>query len=85
MVQYGCAVCHVVPGMPPRGMATNTGPSLEGFAKREKIAGLVPHTEENLVKWLRKPQEINPRSAMPNLGISEADAKDIAAFLATLE
>lgn len=85
MVRYGCATCHEIPGMPPRGMATNIGPALGGFAGREKIAGLVPHTEENLIKWLRKPQEINPRTAMPNLGISEADAKDIAAFLATLK
>jgi cytochrome c len=37
-----------------------------------------------MVRWLRQPQAVNPKSAMPDLGVSESDARDIAAFLSTL-
>jgi hypothetical protein len=38
-----------------------------------------------MIRWLRDPQEVNPRSAMPDLGVSERDARDIAAYLYTLK
>jgi cytochrome c1 len=45
---------------------------------------MLPNTPENMVRWLREPQAVNPRSAMPDLGVSEGDARDIAAFLSTI-
>ena len=55
------------------------------MAKRAVIAGVLPNTPENLVRWLRAPQEVSPHNAMPDLGLTERDARDIAAFLRTLD
>jgi len=83
IIQYGCRACHVIPGIP--GKETKIGPSMEGFGSREKIAGNLDNTEENVIRWIRNPRSINPRTGMPNMGVSEADARDIAAYLRTLK
>jgi cytochrome c len=51
---------------------------------REYIAGMLPNTEENMLRWLRAPQEVNSRTVRPNLGVSERDVRDMAAYLYTL-
>ncbi len=80
---YGCGSCHVIPGVAE---ANGTvGPPLEGLASRIYIAGSLVNTPENLFLWVRKPQEINPGTAMPDLGVSERQAHDIAAYLYTLQ
>ena len=71
-----------IPGI---GGATGmVGPSLEGFAQRTFIAGQLPNTNESLVRWIMVPQSVSPGNAMPNLGVSEHNARDIAAYLSTL-
>lgn len=82
VIQYGCRACHVIPGIP--GKETKIGPSLEGFSQRQTLAGNLENTDENVIRWIRNPRSINPRTAMPMLGVSEADARDITAFLRTL-
>jgi cytochrome c len=82
IVAYGCGTCHVIPGV---GEASGLlGPPLSKFAHRAFIAGEVPNTSEFLVRWISVPQAIEPGTAMPNLGVSEAQARDIAAYLYTL-
>ncbi len=81
--QYLCLTCHQVPGMV--GPNAPVGPPLNGMANRRYIAGIMPNTPENMVQWLRYPQQFDPLSAMPYLGVTEQDARDIAAFLYTLE
>ncbi|MEW6268254.1 MAG: c-type cytochrome [Thermodesulfobacteriota bacterium] len=79
---YGCATCHLVPGVSgARGLA---GPPLEGFATRVYIAGTLPNTPDNLVRWVEDPRALVPRTAMPSVGVSEDDARHIAAYLYTL-
>ena len=80
--QYACATCHAIPGIV--GANAPVGPPLEGIATRAFIAGVVPNTPATMIAWLREPQAFRPDGAMPNLGMSEADAADIAAYLATL-
>lgn len=80
--QYGCATCHEIPGIVGANKAV--GPPLAGIAGRAVLAGIVPNDDVNMVRWLRKPQEISPESAMPDLGVTERDARDIAAYLSTL-
>jgi len=80
--QYLCATCHVIPGIV--GANHHVGPPLAGIADRQYIAGVLPNTPANMLRWLRKPTEVDPLSAMPDLGVSEQDARDIAAFLYTL-
>jgi cytochrome c1 len=55
------------------------------MASRGFIAGVLPNSPENMVRWLRQPQSVDPRSAMPDLGVSERDARDIAAYLSSLK
>ena len=79
---YGCAGCHTVPGV--RGADGNVGPPLTRFGDRTYIAGVLRNTPANLVRWIREPQSVVPGNAMPNMGVSEAEARDIAAYLYTL-
>lgn len=81
--RYGCIACHTIPGV--AGHGSNVGPPLTKMALRGYVGGVLPNTPEDLVRWLRNPPEVDPRTAMPNLGISEAEAKDIAAYLYTLK
>lgn len=83
LTQYMCATCHRIPGV--AGANNDVGPPLGGIAKREFIGGVLPNTQENMVRWLRNPPAIDPKTAMPALGLSEQDARDIAAFLYTLQ
>jgi mono/diheme cytochrome c family protein len=80
--QYACTTCHLVPGIV--GPHAPVGPPLERIATREYIAGMLPNTPHNMLRWLRDPQEVNPRTAMPDLGVTERDARDMAAYLYTL-
>jgi mono/diheme cytochrome c family protein len=82
LYQYLCATCHQIPGIV--GASKHVGPPLEGMADRKYIAGVLPNTQENMVRWLRNPQRIDPLSAMPDLGVTEKDARDMAAYLSTL-
>jgi cytochrome c1 len=45
------------------------------------IAGMLPNSTENFEQWIRNPKDVNPRTAMPALGVSERDAADIAAYI----
>ena len=61
------------------------GPTLQGFGSRNYIAGLLVNTPENLSRWVSKPQEVDPGNAMPNLGVTERQGRDIAAYLYSLQ
>lgn len=78
-----CGSCHTIPGIPnARGLV---GPPLFFFSRRTFIAGELPNTPENLVKWVRSPQSVEPRTAMPTLGLTDQQARDVAAYLYTLQ
>ncbi len=79
---YGCGACHVIPGI--RGAEGMVGPPLTSFARRTFIAGQVANNADFLVRWIEVPQAIEPGTAMPNLGITEGQARNIAAYLYTL-
>jgi cytochrome c1 len=79
---YGCTACHDIPGV---GQVTGTvGPSLGAFGRRAYIAGRLPNRPAMLTSWLRDPPAIDPATAMPALGLSESEARHVAAFLYTL-
>ena len=60
------------------------GPPLAGIGSRVYIAGVMSNTPTNLVRWIENPPGVDSLTAMPNLGVTERDARDIAAYLATL-
>lgn len=79
---YGCYTCHTIPGI-PRARA-QVGPPLGGMADRGYIGGVLPNTEADMIRWLKDPPAVDPRTLMPNLSINENDARDITAYLFTL-
>jgi cytochrome c2 len=79
----GCGSCHRVPGVSTA--SGRIGPPLDYWSRRSYIAGELPNTPDNLVRWIVDPQAIEPGTAMPALGLSESDARDVAAFLYTLD
>lgn len=83
MRAYGCHSCHTIPGV--AGAEAVVGPPLTGWAERVYIGGRVANTPENLVRWIMDPHAIDQATAMPDVGVSEADARDIAAYLFTLD
>jgi hypothetical protein len=66
-------LCDVVLGVPGN------------FELAAYIAGQLPHDAENLVRWIQDPQAIEPGTAMPNLGVVPSVARDMAAYLYTLQ
>lgn len=79
---YGCDTCHTISALPEaRGLV---GPSLDGVSQRLYLAGELPNSPENLVRWIQHPHEVEPKTVMPEMGVSEQDSRDIAAFLYTL-
>src|SRR3569623_3132213 len=77
--RYGCAGCHTISGIP--GGDGQVGSSLADIRQRVYIAGVATNTPDNLIRWSVTPQTFSPRSAMPATGISEAEARDVAAYL----
>ncbi len=82
IVTYGCGSCHSIPGI--RNADGMVGPPLDHWAERRMIAGEVPNDPERLITWLTVPQSIEPGTAMPNMGVTDGQARDIATYLYTL-
>jgi cytochrome c len=80
--RIGCGVCHAVPGV--RGPRGRVGPSLDRFGARAFIAGTVPNRPDSLIRFIRNAPSVNVDTAMPELPLTEQEARDVAAFLYTL-
>ncbi len=80
--KYGCSGCHTIQGV--RDAVGLVGPPLDHFAYRAYIAGRLPNTPDNLMHWIQEPQQVVPGNAMPDMGVSDKDSRDIAAYLYTL-
>lgn len=83
IVRYGCPSCHQIPGI--RGAKATVAPPLIGIAGRTYIAGKYTNTPENMIRFIRFPQQMDPQIAMPNMNMTERDGRDIAAYLYTLQ
>jgi cytochrome c2 len=77
--RYGCAGCHTISGIP--GGDGQVGGPLADLRKRVYVGGVVTNTPDNLIRWIVNPQQFSPRTAMPATGISEKEARDVAAYL----
>lgn len=80
--KYGCGSCHTVPGVV--GANSQVGPNLSGIAAQSYIAGVLTNSPENLMTWIENPQAVDDKTAMPNMGVTPRDARDIAAYLYSL-
>ena len=77
--QYNCVSCHVIPGI--TAARTNVGPPLEDVTRRSYIAGVLAYSDDNLIRWIQSPTAIDPDTLMPDLGVSEAHARAMLAYL----
>jgi mono/diheme cytochrome c family protein len=77
--QYACHACHQIEGVV--GPNTNVGPALVDWPRRRFIAGTLPNTPDNLARWIVDPAGVSPTTLMPDLGVSEAHAREMADFL----
>lgn len=82
ILAYGCRACHAVPGL-PRLARRGVGPPLDGVSGRAYIGGVLPNRPEMMVAWIMDPPRHASRTAMPDMGIDRATARDIAAYLYT--
>ena len=81
--RYGCGTCHTIPGV--RGADALVGPPLSQVASRSYVGGVLTNSPENMMRWIRDPRAVDPLTAMPALGVTDRDARDIASYLYTLK
>lgn len=83
LTQYQCGSCHAIPGIASaRGVQ---GPTLEAFGRRSYIAGRIPNQGDNLARWIVEPSALVFDTTMPSMGVSPAQARDMAAYLGSLK
>jgi cytochrome c len=77
--KYGCGGCHQIPGI--EGADARVGPSLSGFRHVRYVAGRIPNNPDNARRWIENPKKIEPGTVMPDLGVTDDEARDIVAYL----
>jgi cytochrome c len=82
LYRLGCGSCHAIPGIV--GAHGEVGPSLRGIAGHSYIAGQLSNQPSNLERWIKHPHAVHPDSLMPELGVTDAQSRDIAAYLYSL-
>jgi cytochrome c oxidase assembly factor CtaG/cytochrome c2 len=82
ITRYGCDTCHVIPGV--KTARGQVGPPLTNIASRVYLAGEMTNTPDNMQKWIRHPRNVERDTAMPDVGVTDSDARDLAAYLYTL-
>src|SRR5204862_8000749 len=77
-----CVGCHTIKGV----SAGMLAPDLTHFGSRAMLAaGMWPNTPENVAAWVRDPQRLKPGVKMPTLGLTDEQAKAVAAYLTGLK
>lgn len=77
--RVGCAACHTIEGIAwPEG---RNAPVLAGIDRRGLIAGRLPARPDVLAAFVRDAPSLVPGTAMPAMPLTEAEARDVAAYL----
>jgi cytochrome c2 len=79
IAHFGCGSCHTIGGV--KGADGKVGPNLQDFADYRYIVGILPRTPENTARWVQHPRRYLPQGVMPDLGVTPAQARDIAVYL----
>jgi cytochrome c len=78
--KHGCAACHTIDGISSEAMV---GPPLTRMAARSYLAGSMQNNAANLVRFIQHPRAVHKDTAMPEIGLTDQEARDIAAYLYT--
>lgn len=81
--RVGCAACHAVPGV--RWPEGRTGGSLAGVGARPLIAGRLPNQPDTMAAFVRNAPGLVPDTGMPAMPLTADEARDVAAYLYTLD
>jgi cytochrome c oxidase subunit 2 len=77
-----CVGCHTIDGVSTGVLA----PNLTHFGARTMLAaGMWPNTPDNVAAWVKAPQRLKPGVKMPDLGLTDEQAKAVAAYLTSLK
>jgi cytochrome c2 len=79
IARYGCAACHQIKGV--ANADSRVGPSLKEIRDSSYVGGVLPNSADNLIKWIMHPRAVSPNTAMPELGVTQREARDMAAYL----
>ncbi|MGB3222470.1 MAG: c-type cytochrome [Desulforhopalus sp.] len=79
IIEYGCFSCHVINGI--RRANGRVGPKLQDIKEQIYIGGVLANSPENMVEWIMNPLNFSAETAMPDLDVSDQDARDISAYL----
>ncbi len=80
--KHDCTSCHAIPGFESN--AGLAGPPLDHWSRQRMIEDSWHNTPDNLQRWIRSSESMNPNTVMKLLSINEKDARDIAAYLFSL-
>ena len=83
IARYGCGACHRVPGVP--GAEGLVGPPLDHFGERGLLARPLRNRPAPLIAWLVDPPALIPGTGMPDMDVTPRDARDMAAYLYSLQ
>jgi cytochrome c oxidase subunit 2 len=80
---HPCVVCHSIRGTT---LGSHVGPDLTHVGSRRSIAaGVLPNSDDRLDAWVDDPQAIKPGNRMPAHLLSDADRRDVVAYLRSLQ
>ena len=79
----GCGACHEIDGVDEA--SGKVGPPLKAIGSQALLAGRQPNDPSHLIAWVQHPQAVEPGVGMPELGLSDGQARDVAAYLYTLK
>ncbi|NLG76199.1 MAG: c-type cytochrome [Xanthomonadaceae bacterium] len=83
IAELECGACHQIPGVP--GAWGRVGPPLAEYRHNVYIAGKHPNVPDVLVRFVRDAPSLAPDTAMPAIEMSDTQARDVAAYLYSLE
>jgi len=83
MQRLECGACHVIPGV--SGARGQVGPPLDQYGRRVYIAGKFPRDEALLARWIADAPSLSPGTAMPKIGMTQAEARAISVYLLSLK
>lgn len=77
-----CVGCHTIRGV----SAGVLGPDLTHFGSRGRLgAGMWPNSVDNVAAWVKDPQRLKPGVKMPSVGLTDEQARAVAAYLVGLK
>lgn len=83
LAEFECGVCHAIPGV--AGARGTVGPPLDSMRRNVYVAGKFPNTPDMLVRFIMDAPALAPETAMPNVGVGERQARDMAAYLYSVD